>query len=30
MIQANFEIAPGEGKGFFIKITVPENNLIST
>ena len=26
MIQANFEIAPGEGKGFFIKITMAKNN----
>jgi signal transduction histidine kinase len=26
MIQANFEIAPGEGNGFFVKITMPENN----
>jgi signal transduction histidine kinase len=26
MIQANFEIAPGEAKGYFIKITMPQNN----
>jgi signal transduction histidine kinase len=26
MIQANFEMPPGERKGFFIKITMPENN----